>query len=833
MDLLADRSLSAASFRTVEPHALPARASVVVVGGGIIGSSIAYHLARSGLDDVLLVERNVLTSGTTWHAAGLVANARGSIALTGLAQYGPELYSTLEAETGIDVGLTTPGSISLARTAGRVDELTHAADVAHHCGVRAELLTPQAIAQLWPLASMEGVLSGIFFPDDGQVNPGYAALALAQLAHLNGVAIHENVHVVKILTNNGVVGGIRTTTGDVQADVVVVASGLWSRDLAATAGVHLPLYAAEHVHVRTEPLTESLDGLPVLRDVDNSYYLRREGDRLLLGAFEPRGIPRSTDEIPSSGFATFAPNWGHFKPIRQKAEQTVPALAVAGYERFVNAPESFTPDNNFLLGETAEVGGLFVAAGMNSQGIIFGPGVGRAAATWITTGSPDFDSASVDVQRFSRHQSNRRYLHSRTRESLGRLYATHWPDYQAATARNVRRSPLHFSLAERGARFGEINGMERANWFGGPSVEDSYSFGRAGWFDLVAIEHTSARENVVLFDLSAFSKFEIVGDEAVQLCQRATTANIDQPPGRVMYTLFCNKTGGIELDGTVTRLSHNRFMVVTPSTSHTKTLGYLTRLSRDFSAEVTDLTGSLATIGVVGPQSRELLSRVSPADWSNGAHPLYTAREVEIADGFGWVLRLSYAGELGYEIYIPSDLAVNVYEALCEAGADLGVRPAGFYALDSLRTEKGYRHLGHDIGPADDPYTAGLAFAVDLSDTADFVGAEALRKIDRTALKKRAVYLTVDDADVMLTHDETLFADGHQVGHLTSSAYGHTLGRSTALASIERDVDLDANFSLRSMGRDYSVTVATRPFYDPTNLRMLDTQEGDNNDAHL
>lgn len=823
MDLLTDQSLSAATFRAATTTALPSSASIIVVGGGVIGSSIACHLARAGHKDVLLVERNVLTSGTTWHAAGLIANARASIALTKLTRYGTAFYSTLQAETGIEIGYTTPGSVSLARTAARVDELALAADIARHCDVRAELVDNDAIAKLWPLASLEGVVSGLFFPDDGYVNPGYAAIAMAQLAHLNGVVIHENVHVEEILTRDGVVSGIRTTTGEVSADVVVVASGLWSRDLAATVGVHLPLYAAEHVHVRTEPLTADLEGLPVLRDVDNSYYLRREQDRILVGAFEPRGISRSTSEIGSAGFATFPPNWDHFEPVRTQAERTVPALAAAGYDRFINAPESFTPDNNFLLGETAEVAGLFVAAGMNSQGIIYAPGVGRAAAAWITTGSPDFDSASVDVQRFSRHQSNQRYLHNRTSESLGRLYTTHWPNLQATTARNVRRSPLHFALAERGARFGEINALERANWFGGPSVEDAYSFGRPGWLDQVALEHTSARENVVLFDLSAFATFEIVGDDAMQLCQRATTANIDQPPGRVVYTLFCNNAGGIELDGTVTRLAENRFMVVTPSTSHTKTLGYLTRLARDFSAEVFDQTASLATIGVVGPKSRELLSRVSPADWSNDSHPLYAAREVEIADGYGWVLRLSYAGELGYEIYVPSDLAINVYEAMMESGTDLGVRPAGFYALDSLRSEKGYRHLGHDIGAADDPFTAGLAFAVDLDDDADFIGAEALRAIDRKALTKRTVFLTVDDPLVMLTHDESLFANGEQVGNLTSSAYGHTLGRSVGLGIIDRHVDLDAEFSVRSMGRLYPITVATRPFYDPANLRMLDT----------
>lgn len=833
MDLLADCSLSAATIQLNASAPLPQKASIIIVGGGIIGSSIAYHLAQAGVEDVLLVERNVLTSGTTWHAAGLIANARGSIALSGLAKYGPEFYSTLQNHTGIDVSLTTPGSISVARTAARLEELAHAADVAHHCGVRADIISPEALGELWPLASMDGVVGGLFFPDDGYVNPGYASIAMAKLASSSGVTIRENVDVVEILTSNGVVRGIQTPNGTIDADVVVVAGGLWSRDLAATAGVHLPLYAAEHVHVRTEPMSVPLEGLPVLRDVDNSYYLRPEGDRLLLGAFEPRGIPRSTADIDASGFATFPPNWDHFDPIRHKAEKTVPGLVSAGYERFINAPESFTPDNNFLLGETAEVEGLFVAAGMNSQGIIYAPGVGRAAATWVVSGSPDFDSASVDVQRFSRHQSNRRYLHSRTHESLGQLYATHWPHYQSHTARNVRRSPLHTPLAERDARFGEINGLERANWFGGPSVEDSYSFDRPGWFDQVAQEHVNARENVTLFDLSAFATFEVVGQDALEVCQKATTANIDQPVGRVVYTLFCNGRGGIELDGTVTRISPTRFMVVTPSTSHTKTLGYLTRLAKNHSAQVVDLTSTLATIGVMGPNSRRLMSRISPADWSNEAHPLYTGRDVEVADGFGWVMRLSYVGELGYEIYVPSDLAINVYEALWEAGDDLGVQPAGFYALDSLRLEKGYRHLGHDIGPALDPYTAGLGFAVDLNHGEDFVGKEALHTMDRSALRHRTVYVTVDDPEVFLLHDETVMAGGRQVGQVTSSAYGHTLGRSVGLALIERSVDLDDSFSVRSKGRDYPITVSTKPFYDPTNDRMIDAEEKENRHAHV
>ena len=820
VDRLADHSLSAAVFTDQACDALPQRASVVVVGGGIVGASIAYHLADAGVSDVLLVERNVVTSGTTWHAAGLIAHARGSIALTRLAQYGPAFYAMLQQATSIDVGLSQPGSISIARTPGRVDELLYAADVAHHCGVTAQVLTPEEIASLWPLASTDGMLAGVFFPDDGYVNPGYAALALAQVAHERGVMIRERTRVLEVLTEDGVVRGVRTSGGDVMADTVVLACGLWSRDLGATAGVHLPLYAAEHVHVRSQAITGTVEGLPVLRDVDNSYYIRPELDRLLMGAFEPRGLPRAVADIDSGGFATFEPNWPHVDPIRHRAEATVPALKDSGYDRFINAPESFTPDTNFLIGETAEVEGLFVAAGMNSQGVIYAPGVGRALASWITTGTPDFDSATVDVQRFSRHQSSSRYLHRRTGESLGRLYGMHWPHYQSTSARDVRRTPLHASLVARDARFGEIHGMERANWFGGDAVEDSYSYGRPGWFDQVASEHRCARERVALFDLSAFAKFEIVGEEAGALCQRVASANIDVPVGRVVYTLFLNGAGGIECDGTITPLSPTRFLVVTPSTSHTKALAHLTRMARGFSAYVVDVTTSFATIGVMGPDSRRLMSRVSPADWSNEAQPLYRAREVEVADGFAWVLRLSYVGELGYEIYVPADLAVNVYESLWEAGQDLGVQAAGFFAMNSLRLEKGYRHLGHDIGAADDPFSAGLAFAVDLDTGGDFLGAQALREMDRTSLAHRAVHVTLDDPDVLLVHEETIFADGRQVGHLTSGDYGHTLGRSVGIGVIERSVDLDADFTLRCKGQQHPITVSTRPFYDPGGLRM-------------
>ncbi|MER3389615.1 MAG: FAD-dependent oxidoreductase [Microcella sp.] len=799
---------------------LPTRAGVVIVGGGIVGASIVHHLAQAGVEDILLLEKNQLTSGTSWHAAGLVAGGRSTTAMTRLASYGLEVYQGLQELSGVDVSFTGCGSLSIARTPGRVDELLYARDVARQNGVEAHIVDPEEIARLWPLASTAGMLSGLHYPRDGHVNPGYAALAFATLAHRGGVAIREGVSVTSILHEGGRVTGLETTRGTVHADTVVIASGLWSRDLAATAGVHLPLYAAEHLHVRSNPIEGAAASLPVLRDVDNSYYVRHESGRLLVGAFEPNGIPRAVSEIPQGGFAAFPPDWEHFAAVRATAEQTVPALAAADYDRFINAPESFTPDTSFLLGETAEVERLYVAAGMNSQGIIYAPGVGRALASWIVSGAPDFDSASVDVRRFSPHQSNRRYLHRRTTETLGRLYAMHWPHLEATTARGVRRTPLHDRLAELGARFGEVNGGERATWYNGPTAAEGYSYGRPGWFDQVAAEHRAAREAVALFDLSPFAKFEVVGSDALELCQWITTADVDVANDSAVYTLFLNARGGIELDGTVTRLAADRFLIVTPSATRHKTLGHLQRAARGRAVAVVDHTATLATIGVMGPLSRELLSRVSPDDWSDAAQPYTTGRHVEVADGFAYSLRLSFVGELGYELYPGADLALNVFDALWEAGRDLGVRMAGYHALDSLRSEKGYRHWGHDIGAADDPYSAGLGFTVALDKPGGFLGRDAVAALDRAAPRHRTVYVALDDPEPVFVHDETVFCDDVAVGRMTSGAYGHTLGRAVGIAAIDPTADLAGTFTVECKGERFVATVSRRPFYDPRGERL-------------
>lgn len=674
--------------------------------------------------------------------------------------------------------------------------------------------------RLWPLLDPEGVVAGLHFPGDGYVNPGYAALGLAKAAHALGVTLREGLDVTSIDVVDGRAVGVRTTRGAISARTVVLAGGLWTRDLAATVGVAVPLYAAEHVHVRSNALGADVSGLPVLRDVDNSYYIRPESDRLLLGAFEPRGVPRPTSEIASDGHAMFDPDWEHIGDIRAAAERAVPPLASAGYDRFVNAPESFTPDTTLIMGETAEVAGLFVAAGMNSQGIIYAPGVGRELARWIVSGAPCFDSSAVDVQRFSPHQANRRYLHERTRESLGRLYAMHWPGYQSETPRGVRRTPLYQRHVEADAVMGELNGLERPLWFGPPALVDAYDFRRPGWHDVVGREHATVREAVGVIDLSGFAKFEVAGAGALEALQFAASADVDLPVDRATYTLFLNDHGGIEADGTVTRVAADRFLVVTPTSSRHRMLWLLRRRSRDQAATVTDLTAGTAVLGVFGPRSRDLLTRVSPDDWSAEAHPYFAGRRVEIGDGFAYALRVSFTGELGFEIYCDADLSVNLLDALSDAGADLGLGMAGYLALDSLRLEKGYRHLGHDMGPYDDPVSAGLGFAVAWNKEVEFAGQRALEQRAQ-APSTRVIHVALEDPGVRLWGEETVCVDGEPVGRLTSGAFGYTVGSAIGLAVVGVDVDPhDTRLSVRVRGVDHVARGSRSPFYDPAGTRV-------------
>jgi 4-methylaminobutanoate oxidase (formaldehyde-forming) len=819
-----DDTITATSFAPdAAGGALLSRAEVVIVGGGVIGSSIAYHLAGFGFTDVLLLERARIASGTSWHAAGLVARVRGSHPMTELANYGVDLYRGLADETGIDVHFRPTGSLTLAENDGRMTELRYAGAIARHHGTEAHLLEPSAIPEVWPLISTEGLVGALLQPGDGTVNPGYAALALAKGAHDRGVTIREGVPVSGLLTADGAVTGVRSDRGDIEAGTVVLACGLWTRDLAATVGVPVPLYAAEHVHVSTEPIEGAHDLLPLVRGLDGSFYARHHGGGLMIGAFEPNGRPRSTDSIPEDwAFGEFGPDWEHFAQTRANATRRIPSLGEAEFTRYLRAPESFTPDVNFCLGEAAEIRNLYVAAGFNSQGIIYGPGAGRALAEWIREGAPTFDASEVDLRRFARTQSNARYLHERTKEALGRLYAMHWPGLQAVTARDVRRSPLYERLASAGACFGELAQWERANWFAPPGVEpvDRYSFGRQNWFPYVAEEHTAAREAVALFDLTSFAKIEMTGRDALRLLQHVCTNDVDVPVGKVVYTLFLNGRGGIENDGTVTRLGEDRFLVITPTATQHRTLEWLRSHGRGMSVTITDVTSAAATLAVMGPRSRELLSRLTSTDLSNDSFPFFTSKEIQVGSAPALAIRASFVGELGWELYIPSEFAVHVYDAVVDAGADLGLRHAGYQALDSLRIEKGFVHVGHDVGPTDDPYTAGLGHVVTLDK--EFVGVEAARVAKEAARPRRLMSLRLEEPEPVLLHGESVISDGRIIGTVMSGAYGYTLGAAAGLAMVETSVisDEESTVQVDLAGLMIKGTLSTRAFYDPGGSRM-------------
>ena len=822
VDRLVDRNIGASQFLS-GPARLPRRVEHLVVGGGIVGCSIAAHLAQRGAE-VALLEANTLGSGTTWHAAGLVTGSRTTAVLTELAAYGVDTYATLQERTGIDVAFRRRGSLMVARTPGRITEMQYAYDVAKLKGIEASLLEPDEVTQMWPPANPDGILKALFIAGDGHVNPGHACVALAKLAHEAGATIKEEAPVLEVMVDGERVAGVRTSQGDVLAKTVTLAAGLWTRNLAVAAGVNVPLYPAEHIHVLTRKVPPGVGEPPVFRDLDNHYYIRGENGHLLVGAFEPDGVPHSFSDIPDTGFAEFPAAWDHFASIQAKAEAAVPLLAEVGFERFLNAPESFTPDNNFIIGEASEVQDLFVAAGFNSQGILFAPGVGREMAEWLLSGGPAFDASSVSVRRFSRHQSNQTYLRARTSESLGRLYSMHWPQFQPSTARNVRRSPLHHRVAALGACFGEANGWERANWYAEPGTTPTYdySYDRPNWFVNTASEHHAARTGIAIFDLSSFSKLEVAGPEAASVLQRIVTADVDIPVNKAVYTLALNRKGGIEVDGIVLRLEWDRFWIITPAFSQDATFHLFHRQARSSAAAVVDVTSGWATIGVMGPQSRTLLASVTGDSWDNKFLPYAEGRPIEIGYGKGYALRLSFVGELGYEIYVPAEIAESTFDVLWEAGRDFDAKLAGYHALDTLRSEKGFRHLGFDIGPGDNPYTAGLGFAIGPYKDFAFTGGEALRRIDRSSLPEQTVYVRLNEPEPQLFHDEAVLVDDCCVGRMTSGAYGHTLGAAVGLARIHAvlSVRQDVAAEVVVAGRRVPAVLSSRPFYDPMGERF-------------
>jgi glycine cleavage system T protein len=809
---------------------VPRSARIVIIGGGIAGCGLAYHLAALGRRDVLLLERRALSSGTSWHAAGLVSQLRATHVLTRLAAYAHELYPRLEIETGMPTGFALTGGLTVARTAARMDELERGAAMARAAGVDAEVLAPRAARDLWPLMRVEDLVGAVYFPKDGVTHPGNTTLALAEGARRRGVTICEGVAVTGIRRHGGVVTGVSTRQGDIACEVAVNCAGIWARAIGAMAGVTVPLCGAEHMYVLL-PLAETVaPNLPALRDPDGCIYFRERDGRLLMGGFGPVSKPWGLYEIPDDfAFGRLPPDWGQCRFFLDSARARVPALRAGEIAQLFNGPESFTPDTRVILGEAPELKNFFVAAGFNSTGIASAPGATQALAEWIVEGGPTMDLWDVDIRRFSRFQGNVRYLRDRTVESLGLLYAMHWPFRQPETARSVRRSPFHDRLASRGACFGVVAGWERPNWYAPPGVapQYAYAFGRQNWFPYAADEHRAVRERVGLFDQSSFAKFLLQGRDAERVLQRLCANDVGGAPGKVVYTSMLNEQGGIECDLTVTRLADDRYFIVTAAAAGTHDGHWIaSHCPPEAHAVLTDVTSAFAVLGVMGPLSRTLLARCTDADLSTTAFPFGACREIDVAYAPARALRITYVGELGWELYIPTEFAVGVYDALVEAGADLGLRHAGYHAMDSLRCEKGYRAWGADLTDQVTPLEAGLAFAVKLEKSPAFIGYEALRRQRERAPGRRVVVLTVDDPEPLLFGEEPVYRNGEVVGRVTSAAYGHTLGRSVGFASlacvdgVTQPFLSSGTFAVDVASRRVPVSFHLRPPYDPAGARV-------------
>ena len=809
---------------------LPDETRVVVIGGGIIGCSLAYHLTQLGWRDVVLLERKKLTCGSTWHAAGLVREVLGSYTMTRLAQYSMTLFKTLEEETGQATGLKQNGSIGIAVNEARWEEHRRAAGLAKARGVEVELITPQRAKELYPLLNIEDVLGAIYFPHDGQTNPADTTMALAKGARMGGARIFEDTKVTGILSARGRVAGVQTEHGDIKAEVVVNCAGLWAREVGLMAGVAVPLHACEHFYVVTEPMDGVPPDLPVLRDMDGSAYYKEDAGKLLIGAFEQAAKPWGMDGIPEDfAFDELPEDMDHFMPVLEGAMHRIPALQEVGIRTFFNGPESFTPDNRYMLGAAPELGNFYVAAGFNSIGIQSAGGAGQALAEWIVGGAAPFDLSELDIRRVQPFQNNKAYLYHRASEALGLLYDLHWPYRQYETARDVRLSPLHERLKERGACFGEVAGWERPNWYAPDGVEPKYeySYKRQNWFDHSAAEHRAVREAVGLLDLTSFAKFLVQGADAETALQRICANDVAVPAGKVVYTQWLNERGGIEADLTLTRLAEDRYMVITGAAVGPHDLDWLNRhLPEGARVTVTEVTSGFAVIGIMGPNARALLARLTGADLSNHAFPFGTSREIEIGFATVRATRITYVGELGWELYVPTEFARGVFDAIVAEGGDFGLKPVGMHAMDSLRIEKAYRHWGHDITGEDTPLEAGLGFAVRFDKNQPFIGRDALLGQKRAGVKKRLVQFALEDPEPLLYHNEPVLRDGEMVGYLTSGNYGHHLGRAVGLGYVGHPDGVDADFvnsgsyEIEVAGERFAARASLRPLYDPKAERV-------------
>jgi 4-methylaminobutanoate oxidase (formaldehyde-forming) len=816
-----------------EPAGLPSRARVVIIGGGVIGASVAYHLAQLGWTDVLLLEQGQLSCGTTWHAAGLVGQLRASENGTRLVQYSCELYERLEAETGLGTGFRRCGGVTVARTRDRMTQLRRTAATAEAYQLDCELISPQQAKERYPILRDDDLEGAIWLPGDGRANPTDLTAALARGARDKGVAISEHTRVTGILTRNSTVTGVRTSQGDVEAEIVVNCAGQWAKAVGALAGVTVPLHSAEHFYVVTEQIDGVHRDFPILRDPDGYTYIKEEVGGLVVGGFEPDAKPWvAPDALPYPfEFKLLKEDWDHFAILMDSAVHRIPVLAETGIKMFYNGPESFTPDNQFILGEAPELRNFFVGTGFNSVGIASAGGAGRALAEWITEGEPSLDLSAVDIRRFAAFNGNNQWLHDRVSEVLGLHYAVPWPNRELTSARPFRRSPAYHLLKQANAGFGSKMGWERANFFAPPghSPDIEYGWGQQNWQPWSNAEQRAARTAVALFDQTSFSKYLLTGPDAERALQWLCTADVAVPPGRTVYTGMLNAHGTYEADITVTRLSAEEFLLVSSSASTERDQDHITRrMPTGLHASLVDVTSQYAVYGVMGPRSRDLLGRLSRADLGDEPFPFGTSQLIDLGYATVRATRITYVGELGWELYVPAEFAVGAYEDLVAAGDGLGLVNAGYYAIESLRLEKAYRAFGRELTPDYNPVEAGLLFACKLKTGIGFLGREAVERARAAGPRRRLVSLVVADPEAMIWGGELVLRDGVAVGQVTSGAWGETLGGCVALAYVRHpagevltpDLVRAGEYQVNVGGRLYPAAVSLRPPFDPAGDRV-------------
>lgn len=813
---------------------LPARARVVVIGGGVTGCSIAYHLAHLGWTDVVLLEQHELTAGTTWHAAGLITSA-GMTDETALyfSRYSRDLYERLEAETGHSTGFNPVGHVSLATSPQRLEALRRSSAWMHGMGVTEHEITASELQEMWPLLETSDVLAGFYVPDEGRADPVGVATSMAKGAKALGTRVIEGVTVTGVETERGRVSAVLTDRGRIETEIVVNAAGMWARQLGALNDVCIPLQAAEHYYLITDAVPGMDKNLAVIEDPERYGYYRPEGDGMLVGLFEPVGAPWSLDGVPDSfAFGTMAPDWDRLGPYLGNALERIPSLSEVGVRLFFCGPESFTPDIRPMLGPAPELDGYFVAAGMNSLGILMGGGIGNVMAHWIVDGVPPVDVTGYAIDRAATHETSRRFRAERTVEQLGVLFGDAvWPAWKPTTARDVRRSVIHDRLVTAGGHFNASVGWEFAEWYDtdGTHPQTTLDFVRQASFDIVGREHRAVREGVGVLDMSLMAKFLVQGPDAVKVLDRLSVSVIDREIGRLVYTQWLNSSGGIATDLTVTRLGEEKFLVVTSDLIHRRIEPMIRRETRSGEVVVvTEVTSATTLLSVQGPKSRTLLSRLTDADLSNAAFPYLSARQIHV--GYAPVLaaRVTYLGELGWELHIPTEYAAGVYDELTTTGTDLGFRPVGLAAMSSLRLEKGYRDLGVDIDNTDNPIEAGLGFTIAWDKPGGFVGRDALLEFKaRGTPHNRIVSLFVDDADADLFGNEPVLVGGQWVGYVRAAAYGYTLGGPVGLAQVAHEGGVTGewlrgqSFSVHTPHGDLPARLQMAPFYDPDRTRIL------------